>query len=171
VDITALVFDGVISQEVLAPIEGLASAVPVSVRYASTRRRRCKGFEPFHVFPADLDLSEVHSTDLLLVPGGLGSVAMMDDTRVTAWIAATAQRSRFVMSVSTGSLLLAAAGLLGGDEASGHWLAHNVLAATGARPTSAAVTRRGSIITTTGSIAASAVARNLPERLIYGPAA
>jgi putative intracellular protease/amidase len=171
VDITALVFDGVISQEVLAPIEGLASAVPVSVRYASTRRRRCKGFEPFHVFPADLDLSEVHSTDLLLVPGGLGSVAMMDDTRVTTWISATAQRSRFVMSVSTGSLLLAAAGLLGEDEASGHWLAHDVLAATGAQPSSAAITRCGSIITTTGSVAAAAVARNLPERLIFGPAA
>jgi len=170
VDITALVFDGVISQEVLAPIEGLASAWPVSVRYAGTRRR-CKGFEPFHVFPVDFDLSEVCSTDLLLVPGGLGSVAMMDDTRVTAWIAATAQRSRFVMSVSTGSLLLAAAGLLGEDEASGHWLAHDVLATTGARPTGAAITRRGSIITTTGSMAAASVARNLPERLIYGPAA
>jgi transcriptional regulator GlxA family with amidase domain len=171
VDITALVFDGVISQEVLAPVAALASVVPVSARYASTGHPHCKGFEPFHVFSVDFELSEVHDTDLLLVPGGLGSVAMMDDTRVTTWISATARRSRFVMSVSTGSLLLAAAGLLGGDEASGHWLAHAVLAATGARPTNAAITRCGSIITTTGSVAAVAVARNLPERLVFGPAA
>ncbi len=75
------------------------------------------------------------------------------------------------MSVSTGSLLLAAAGLLDGVDASGHWLAHDLLAAAGAQPTTAAVSRTGSIITTAGSVAAAAAARNLPERLLFGPAA
>jgi transcriptional regulator GlxA family with amidase domain len=171
VDITALVFDGVIAQEVLAPIAAAASTAPVSVRFVSRRRGRCKGFEPFHVFSVDADLTDVYSTDLLIVPGGFGSTAMMADPSVTTWIWATAHRSRRVMSVSTGSLLLAAAGLLDGAEASGHWLAHDLLAATGARPTNAPVSHNGSIITTAGSVAAATAARNLPERLLFGPAA
>ena len=171
VDVTALVFDGVIAQEVLAPVEAAASTSSVSVRYASVRRGRCKGFDPYHVFTVDADLTDLRSTDLLLVPGGFGSTAMMRDTSVTTWIWATAHRSTFVMSVSTGSLLLAAAGLLEGTEASGHWLAHDVLAATGAHPTTAAVSRSGSIITTSGAVAAAEVGRNLPERLMFGPAA
>jgi transcriptional regulator GlxA family with amidase domain len=171
VDITALVFNGVIAQEVLAPVEAAASTAPVSVRYVSTRLGRCNGFDPFHVFTIDADLTDLRSTDLLIVPGGFGSTAMMGDSRMTTWIWATAHRSSFVMSVSTGSLLLAAAGLLEDAEASGHWLAHDVLASTGARPTTAAVSRSGSIITTSGAVAAAEVGRNLPERLMFGPAA
>ena len=49
-------------------------------------------------------------------------------------MAASAEQARFVMSVSTGSLLLAAAGLLADRDASGHWLATGVLEAAGAHP-------------------------------------
>ncbi len=169
-DVTAFVFDGVMSRDVLAPLDAAASQAPIVVRYVSPTGDTCWGFDPLHAFAADARLDHVESTDLLLVPGGLGSVAMMRDEDVTRWLRAVAGRSRFVMGVSTGSLLLAAAGLLDDRDASGHWLAREDLARAGAHPTDEAVTWQGNVITTAGSSAAADVARTLPERLVFGQA-
>ena len=169
-DLTALVFDGVMSSDVLAPIEAARSAGDVSVRFVSRTGEMCWGFEPLHSFKADAALDDVWSTDVLLVPGGLGSIAMMQDAHVTAWLRTMAGRSTYVMSVSTGSLLLAAAGLLDQRDASGHWLAHEDLARAGAHPTGDTVTWQGHIVTTAGYMAAAGVARTFPERVLFGGA-
>jgi len=170
-DITALVFDGVTSREVLAPIESASALSPVRVVFISPDGRGVNGYEPFHRFAVDGGLEEVSPAGLLLVPGGLGSVAMMQSSAVTSWIALAAEQSAYVMSVSTGSLLLAAAGLLAASDASGHWLAHDDLASAGAHPNDEAVTWQGRIITTAGAVAAAEIAALLPERLRFGPAA
>lgn len=166
-----LVFDGVTSREVLAPVEAIQAATEATVRYVSAAGSSARGYEPFHLFTADSVLTDVRNTDLLVVAGGLGSVAMMRSVTVIGWIRAQAARSRFVMSVSTGSLLLAAAGLLDDEDASGHWLAHDAMEAAGAHPIDDAVTWHGRIVTTAGPVAAAEVARTLPERLLFGPAA
>jgi len=167
-DVTAFVFDGVMSLDVLAPLEAATSAGAVSVRFVSQAGETCWGFDPLHSFSVDAGLDDLRPTDLLLVPGGLGSVAMMRDTQVTEWLQVMADKSTYVMAVSTGSLLLAAAGLLDERDASGHWLAHEDLARAGAHPTYEAVTWQGNIVTTAGSLAAAAVARTLPDRVMFG---
>ena len=166
-DVVAFVFPGVMSLDVLAPIEAAGSVGSVAVTFVSQAEGICWGFDPLHSFTVDAGLGRRDNTDLLLVPGGLGSVAMMQNGAVTGWLAAMARRSTYVMGVSTGSLLLAAAGLLDERDASGHWLAHEDLAAAGALPTDDAVTWQGHIVTTAGSSAAAAVARTLPERLLF----
>lgn len=163
------VFTGVTSRDVLAPLEAMQLTSLLSVRHISPSGTTVPGFEPFHMFRVDGGIDEVASTDLLIVPGGLGSVTMTKDQQVTTWIRATARRSRWVMSISTGSLLLAAAGLVDDRDASGHWLAHDELEAMGARVSASAVTRHGRIITTDGAVAAAEVTRSLPERLRFGP--
>jgi transcriptional regulator GlxA family with amidase domain len=169
-DVTAFVFDGVMSLDVLAPLEAATSAGAVSVRFVSQAGETCWGFDPLHSFAVDAGLDDLRPTDLLLVPGGLGSVAMMRDAQVTEWLQVMADKSTYVMAVSTGSLLLAAAGLLDERDASGHWLAHEDLARAGAHPTDEAVTWQGNIVTTAGSLAAAAVARTLPDRVMFGRA-
>jgi len=59
--------------------------------------------------------------DTLVVAGGLGTRAAVRDSRLLAWIARTARRSRRVASVCTGAFLLAEAGLLDGRRATTHW--------------------------------------------------
>jgi transcriptional regulator GlxA family with amidase domain len=59
--------------------------------------------------------------DTLLVAGGRGVNAAVDDERLVAWLAAAARRSRRVASVCTGAFLLARAGLLDGRRATTHW--------------------------------------------------
>ncbi len=166
--ITALVFDGVMSSDVLAPIEAASSVAQVSARFVSPTEGTTWGFDPLHSFAADAGLDDVRDTDLLLVPGGLGSISMMRDANVIGWLQEMDTKSTYVMSVSTGSLLLAAAGLLDERDASGHWLAHEDLARAGAHPTDRAVTWQGHIVTTAGYLTAAEVAKTLPERIMYG---
>ncbi|MGA8355018.1 MAG: GlxA family transcriptional regulator [Solirubrobacteraceae bacterium] len=78
---------------------------------------------------ADRDIE--HCTgpiDTLLVAGGLGVRAVMEDRPLLDWLAAAAARSRRVASVCTGAFLLAQAGLLDGRRATTHWSACRRLA-------------------------------------------
>src|SRR5436190_10679403 len=58
--------------------------------------------------------------DLLLVPGGQGTRKEMHNPALTDWIKARSQEAELVLSVCTGALLLAKAGLLDGLEATTH---------------------------------------------------
>jgi cyclohexyl-isocyanide hydratase len=89
-------------------------------------------------------------SDILVLPGGPGiDHAMLDD----GWIA-YAQRegakAKYVFSVCTGSLLLAAAGLLTGRRAGGHWQARDLLARFGVKPSDERLTVDGKFYTAAG---------------------
>jgi cyclohexyl-isocyanide hydratase len=71
--------------------------------------------------------------DVLFVPGGLkGTVACMADQQVLDFLADRGKRARYVTSVCTGSLVLAAAGLLKGFRATSHWWVRDLLPLMGA---------------------------------------
>jgi transcriptional regulator GlxA family with amidase domain len=67
--------------------------------------------------------------DILVVPGGFGTRALLRDDPTLAWIRSTAAAASLVTSVCTGSLLFAQAGLLAGRRATTHWAALDLLAA------------------------------------------
>lgn len=73
--------------------------------------------------------------DVIVFPGGQGTRALMEDERVLGWLRTAHSTTRFTTSVCTGSLVLAAAGLLDGLTATTHWGALDVLARYGATPT------------------------------------
>jgi cyclohexyl-isocyanide hydratase len=78
-----------------------------------------------------MTLAECPGLDVVFVPGGPGQVAMMDDHDVIEFLACQGSGARYVTSVCTGSLLLAAAGLLDGYSAACHWMSRDQLAALG----------------------------------------
>jgi transcriptional regulator GlxA family with amidase domain len=65
-------------------------------------------------------LADCPPPDILLVPGGYGTRRVMKDAGLTAWVAAQAENTRLTLSVCTGALVLAKAGLLDGLEATTH---------------------------------------------------
>jgi cyclohexyl-isocyanide hydratase len=85
---------------------------------------------------ADCTLDDAPAApDVLLVPGGAeGTLALLDDAEVLAWLRGRGGRAHWVTSVCTGSLLLGAAGLLQGYRAACHWAAGDALALFGALP-------------------------------------
>ena len=106
--------------------------------------------------------------DVLVVPGGIGSRALLSDDRVLSWVRSVHETSRYTTSVCTGSLVLAAAGLLDGMDATTHWLEMDTLASLGAHPDAARVVERGKVITAAGVSSGIDMALRLAE-LIAGP--
>jgi cyclohexyl-isocyanide hydratase len=72
--------------------------------------------------------------DVICVPGGYGTDAMVNDTEALDFLRRQAEGAQFVTSVCTGSLVLGAAGLLKGYRASCHWSAAELLPLFGATP-------------------------------------
>lgn len=93
------------------------------------------------------NLKDVESCALLCVPGGFGTIQALEDRHYLAELRRLAGPARYVTSVCTGSLLLAAAGLLTGKRAACHWAWRDSLAAFGAIPDPARVVREGNIFT------------------------
>lgn len=72
--------------------------------------------------------------DILLVPGGPGTMEVTKDEEVLDFVRTCGQRATYVTSVCTGSLVLGAAGLLQGYKATSHWSAVDLLSTYGAIP-------------------------------------
>jgi len=92
-------------------------------------------------------LSEVSDCWLVCVPGGYGCVPLLNHAQFLAELRRLASSAEFVTSVCTGSLLLAAAGLLSGKRAASHWAWRELLRDFGAIPDAGRVVRDGNVIT------------------------
>jgi transcriptional regulator GlxA family with amidase domain len=137
-----LVFDGVEILDFAGPFEVFSRTRLVP----GPESRRSEEHAPFHVFTVARTAAPIATTgglrviphhafadappiDLLVVPGGWGTRALLEDAETLAWIRRAAGRARQVTSVCTGSLLLARAGLLQGRHATTHWGSLDALAA------------------------------------------
>jgi cyclohexyl-isocyanide hydratase len=80
-----------------------------------------------------LTFAEAPKFDVLVVPGGAGIVPLLRDREVLGFLQQQAQTARYLTAVCTGSLLLGAAGLLEGYEATTHWAYHELLPLCGAK--------------------------------------
>ena len=116
---------------------------------------------PDHTFetcPADLDI--------ICVPGGgEGTLDAMRDAATINFLKDRGSRARYVTSVCTGSLVLAAAGLLQGYRATSHWAARDLLRDFGAEPVDARVVIDRNRITGAGVTAGLDLGLGLVARL------
>lgn len=112
-----------------------------------------------------LTFDELPMCDVIFVPGGPGvNDAMLDDTLI-AFVQRHAARASWITSACTGSLILGAAGLLAGFEATTHWASIEFLQAFGAWPKQERVVVSGNRITGAGVTAGIDVALRLAEEL------
>jgi cyclohexyl-isocyanide hydratase len=87
----------------------------------------------FSVLPT-ATLADIDRADILCVPGGMSCTGVMEDADVITWLARVGADAKWVTSVCTGSLILAAAGLLTGYRATCHWAWHDYLPLFGVEP-------------------------------------
>jgi putative intracellular protease/amidase len=79
----------------------------------------------------DATFDQVADPDIVVVPGALGTRQLATDKVLCSWLREVAPRCRWIAASSTGSVVLAAAGLLNGHPAATHWLAGDLLAEFG----------------------------------------
>jgi cyclohexyl-isocyanide hydratase len=94
--------------------------------------------------------SEAGQLDVLLVPGGAGVNAAMEDDPLLSFIRAQAPGAKCVLSVCTGALVCGAAGLLNGRRATTHWASRHLLKHFDAIPIDERVVVDGNLVTTAG---------------------
>ena len=103
------------------------TSAPFNVFTVARDARPLKATGGLEVTPS-YSFADTPSIDLLVVPGGFGTRALLEDDVTLDWIRGVAKPAKLVTSVCTGALLLAKAGLLGGRRATTHWGALDLLA-------------------------------------------
>ena len=113
----------------------------------------------------DKTLDEVAAPDVVLVPGGSHTDAMVADKPLVDWVAQAHKTSTWTTSVCTGALILGKAGVLKGLDATTHWAVKDQLACYGANYLADRVVQRGKVITGAGVSAGIDAALVLAEQI------
>jgi len=166
VDVAVLVFDGVDSAEALGPARVLGRLPGARLWFVAADPGPKDGHNPPLHIQATHAVTQLPHPDAILVPGGFGCLQLIDDHGLVDWVRTAHDASRWTMAVSTGPVLLGAAGLLRGRRTTGHWLTRDLLRANGAEPVTDRIVEEDRIVTAIGAAAAMEVALGLAAREI-----
>lgn len=175
------VYDGVTHLDFTGPHQFLVRLPDAKVLIASMGGHSIES-EGLH-FCSLATLEEIGACDVLCVPGGVGTMDVIEDDAFLDQIYRLGMTARYITSVCTGSIILAAAGLITGRQAACHWAWRDLLPAFGVVPNDARVVRDGNLLTGGGvtagidlalsliaELAGEDIAQEIQLRLEYAPA-
>ncbi|MER7722847.1 DJ-1/PfpI family protein [Streptomyces sp. NPDC096323] len=148
--IAILLFDRFTALDAVGPYEILSRAPGAETVFVAESAGEVRNDSGSLALVAGRSLDDVPAPDLVIVPGGPGQSAQMENETLLGWLRRADATSTWTTSVCTGSLLLASAGLLEGRRATSHWLALETLKEYGAEPTGERVVTDGKYVTAAG---------------------
>ena len=120
-DVVMLLYPGMTQLDLTGPYEVLVQFKELSLHLVAKNRDPITDSGGLRLTPTT-SFADCPKAGILFVPGGPGQIALMEDAEVLAFLRRQAEGATYVTSVCTGSLVLAAAGLLTGYSATCHWL-------------------------------------------------
>lgn len=163
--IVIALYDRFTALDVVGPYEVLSHLPGASTVFVGEERRVYRSDTGVLGLAADATFDEVDTADLLLVGGTADIEKVSTDPALIAFVKKLHPTTTWTTSVCTGSLALAAAGVLDGVEAVTHWAAMDVLAKLGAIPVQERVVTRGKIVTAAGVSAGIDMALTLAAKI------
>ncbi|MFH8337233.1 DJ-1/PfpI family protein [Streptomyces sp. AM6-12] len=148
--IAVVVYDRFTALDVVGPYEILSRLPDVRLTFVAEQAGPVRTETGFLALTADRALHELPDPDIVVVSGGLGTLAQLENPVLLGWLRTADTTSTWTTSVCSGSLLLAAAGLLAGRRATSHWTVLPMLEKYGARPTGERVVTEGKYVTAAG---------------------
>ena len=162
-------YPGFTALDAIGPYQVLTNVPGVDVVLCAERTGRLSDDNGLLHLDIEHTFAEVTAPDVTLVPGGFVTRRLARDRDpIVDWVAATHATTTVTTSVCTGALLLVAAGILDGLDATTHWFAYDELAKYGANPTEQRVVRQGKVWTAAGVSAGIDLALALTAEL-WGP--
>jgi putative intracellular protease/amidase len=150
VQIAIVLYDRFTALDAVGPYQVLTSLPGAEVVFAAERPGPVTDDVGRLHLAAEVALADVPHPDVVLVPGGPGQNDQMQDGPLHQWLRAADETTAWTTSVCTGSLILAAAGLLQGRRATSYWMALRQLEQHGAVPVTERVVFDGKYVTAAG---------------------
>jgi putative intracellular protease/amidase len=164
-DVAIPIFDGLTALDAIGPYEVLSRLPDARVRFLAAEPGAKRTENGMLALTADGALDDLKTPDVIVMPGGYGTRALMRDEDVLDWVRAAHATSDWTTSVCTGSLVLGAAGILDGLEATTHWALMDTLGRLGAVPVNRRVVEQGKVITAAGVSSGIDMALTLAARI------
>jgi putative intracellular protease/amidase len=163
--IAILLYDRLTALDAIGPYEVLSRLPDASLTFVALQAGPVRTDNGILTLVAQSAIDDLEPPDIVLVPGGPGEVAARAGGPVLDWLRSVHETSTWTTSVCTGSLILAAAGLLEGKRATSHWLALDQLGRLGAVPVAERVVFDGKLVTAAGVSAGIDMALTLAARI------
>jgi len=164
-NVAIVVYERFTALDAVGPYEVLSRLPGASVTFVAAQRGPVRTDNGMLTLVAERSLAELAGPDIVVVPGGPGDVVAHAGPAVLDWLRAADETSAWTTSVCTGSLILAAAGLLRGRRATTHWLSLERLRALGAEPVAERVVFDGKLVSAAGVSAGIDMALTLAARV------
>ena len=164
-DIAIPIFDGLTALDAVGPYEVLSRLPDARARFLAAEPGPKRTDNGMLALTADGALDDLQSPEVVVMPGGLGTRALMHDEQMLDWVRAAHETSDWTTSVCTGALVLGAAGILDGLEATTHWALMDTLGRIGATPVNRRVVEQGKVITAAGVSSGIDMALTLAARI------
>jgi transcriptional regulator GlxA family with amidase domain len=149
--IAFVAYPGFTALDMIGPYEVLRNLPHADVRFVWHEAGPITADSGVLVIGATHSLAETPSPDMILVPGGPSTPVHARDETLLDWLRQTHQNASWTTSVCSGSVILAAAGLLEGRRATSHWLTIPALKAFGAIPVAdERIVRQDNVVTSAG---------------------
>lgn len=149
-EIAVLLYDRFTALDCIGPYEVLSRIPGARLRFVAKKAGEVAADTGMLRIVAEAAIADVARPDVLLIPGGPGDDAAMADDEIIDWVAHVHETTKWTTSVCTGALVLGAAGILKGLDATTHWASAGRLESFGARYTEERVVQQGKIITAAG---------------------
>jgi len=164
-DIAIPIFDRFTALDAVGPYEVLSRLPGARVSFVAAEPGPKRTETEMLTLLAECSLDDLPEPEVIVFPGGFGTRELMKDETLLAWLRHAHEHSEWTTSVCTGSLMLGAAGILDGLEATTHWMMLELLADLGATPVSRRVVEQGKVITAAGVSAGIDMALLLAARI------
>ncbi|HWF26942.1 MAG TPA: DJ-1/PfpI family protein [Mycobacterium sp.] len=149
--IAFVAYPGFTALDMIGPYEVLRNLPGAEVRFVWHESGPITTDSGVLVIGATHSLAETPSPDVILVPGGPSTPVHARDETLLDWLRQAHQTASWTTSVCSGSVILAAAGLLEGRRATSHWLTIPALKAFGATPVAdERIVHEGNVVTSAG---------------------
>jgi transcriptional regulator GlxA family with amidase domain len=149
--IAIVLYPGFTALDFIGPYEVLRNLPDAEIRFVWHEPGPVAADSGVLLVGATHSFDETPSPDLLLIPGGMTTFEHARDEKLLAWVRQANQSAQWTTSVCSGSVILAAAGLLEGKRATSHWMAVPTLKAFGVTPVGdERIVHEGSIVTCAG---------------------
>lgn len=148
--LSILLFDGFTALDVVGGYEVLANIPGMEVEFVSDRTGLVASDTGRLGLAAYRSFDQLHSTDIMYVPGGPGVTAALSNAALMACVRRLHRTTAWTVSICNGAEILGAAGLLEGKKVTTNWFARDRVATYGALVGTERYQRDGKLITGAG---------------------